>query len=217
MIEQTSYDLPGVGITWEVPGYWCYAAVEQVIRLFMLSQAVSQEEVAHDFFIAYAQAGQTGAGDVGTIAAYAKAVCRATTDPEIVQDMTEEEFDNYYDVVKSTFTATYAEALPSLQADTENRARLGNAYGDLRLDTDLRCKAAGPPDWQPVVETINAGGVAVIGSRLHYQVIYGYRYDETTPNDPDRYWYQVWDPGNGNGRYVVYHGVDAEATIYVTR
>jgi hypothetical protein len=57
VVDVVSYDLPDTGITEEVAGYWCYAAAEQAIRVMMLSDAHAQEQIAHDFFLAFAAVG----------------------------------------------------------------------------------------------------------------------------------------------------------------
>src|SRR3954468_5682583 len=160
IVDIVGYDLPATGITEEVKGYWCYAAVEQAIRVMMLSDPREQEGVAHDFFMAYAAIGVQGAGDAATIARYAAAVQQAAGPGG---------------------DTSYAAILPYLNEHQEIRELLGRTWGDLQIAGDLTCQYAADLDWDAVTATIHANGLVVAGTPMHYTVIYGYRMDAETP------------------------------------
>ncbi len=194
IIDIVSYDLPGLGVTEEVGGYWCYAATEQAIRIMMLSDARQQEQIAHDFFMAFAAIGMEGAGDTATITRYATAV----------QEAAGQGGDTSYDAV-----------LPYLETHSDTRALLGRTWGDLQIAGALNCQYASDLDWDAVTATIHANGLVVAGTPMHYTVIYGYRMDTATPSW-ERSWYLLWDPANGAGRPVPVAQFEASIVIHVT-
>jgi hypothetical protein len=171
----------------ECKGTWCYAAVTAAVRKTLLGEVLSQEEIVHNFYMKINAWGAQISGTRGkAIAQYAKDLGLEPTQPAI----------------------SYADAKKKWGPKTG--ALLKEAYGevnldDLKQDSIQRFKNTEDNE-RRVCQAIEEGGLVVVGTQLHFVLIYGYETDEPaqpSPSDarPVRR-FLVWDPTNASTKLV---------------
>jgi hypothetical protein len=158
----------GAGIPQTAPG-WCFAAAEQLVQR-AFGVMVSQVEVAHNILLARGRA----------------------QDPH-------GQAEDYYEGLRAIGNE---HDLPNLEWPTvrqyvaSNRELfrwLSDEYGNPPL-SGRRHTRGNAPDAATIVQTIDGGGLVIIGTVVHWKVVYGYTSDASGQVTS----YGVYDPGRGH-------------------
>lgn len=164
----TSAGWTGPGIAQGAPG-WCFAAAEYLVQR-AYGDPPSQAEIAHNVMIKRGEIGDP----VGNAVAYYQA-CVRFFEQGLVTDI------------------TWPNVQPLVRADQGLFNMLRNEYGQPPL-TNRTFTRGNVPDPARIRQTINEGGLVLIGSRIHWKIVYGYSADATDTIAS----YMVYDPlGNG--------------------
>jgi hypothetical protein len=171
-------------------GNWCYAAATRAVRGALLGEQLSLEEIAHNFYRAIGELGGPDEAGIG-----------GTRGAAIAKYLTQIHFSPGGDFPYSYVQAWVAAG--QLGVGVDPRPLLREAWGDLDLtglnqDTVTRSSADEANELR-ICQTIDAGGLVVVGTALHFKVIYGYELD-TADDDDTRVVarrFLVWDAGTG--------------------
>jgi hypothetical protein len=186
----TSAGWTAAGVSQGAPG-WCFAAAEQLVqRAFGVT--ITQVEIAHNALLDRGRrqdpAGQAVAYYTGL---------RAILNQHSLADL------------------SWATVQQHVRADQTLFDMVRTEYGNppLRGRTHTRTNA---PDATRIVQTIDAGGLVMIGSTIHWKIIYGYASGPTGAVTS----YKVYDPWNAGTNHAAMApaamSAGIEETYYVT-
>ena len=186
----TSTGWTGAGISQGAPG-WCYAASEQMIqRAFGVT--ITQAEIAHGIVF---RRGDLGDGE-GNAVTYHNGVLRIVVDNNLA----------------NSAWATVSQYVRNNQA-LYNLVRTEWGNPPLTGRTFTRTNA---PDTTRIVNTINGGGLVMIGSGIHWKIVYGYASGPTGAVTSFKV-YNPWDTGTDTPNMTPSAmSAGIEETYYVT-
>jgi hypothetical protein len=171
-------------------GNWCYAAATRAVRGALLGEQLRLEEIAHNFYRTIGELGGPQLAGIGGSrgAAIAKYLAQIHFSPG---------GDFPYSYVEAWITAG------QLGAGVDPRPLLREAWGDVDLaglnQDSIAGSSADEATELRICQTIDANGLVVVGTSLHFKVIYGYELD-TADDDDTRVVarrFLVWDAGTG--------------------
>jgi hypothetical protein len=192
-------------------GNWCYAAATRAVRGALLGEQLSLEEIAHDFYRAI---GDLGGPDAAGVA--------GTRGAAIAKYLTQIHFSPGGDFPYSYVQAWVAAG--QLGPGVNPLPLLSEAWGEVKLDglnqESIRSSSADEATELRICQTIDANGLVVVGTALHFKVIYGYELD--TADDDDTAVvarrFLVWDAATGVAQTPAdLADFDGDALTFVTR
>ena len=164
-------------------GSWCFAAVTRAVRGALLGEDRSQGEIAHDFcerVYGWGGGAATLGGSRGAdVDKYLAAIGRFDADGPIAYD--------------------------HVDWDTGAWDLLGRVWGAVDLDglQQVDKKASTDPDvLGEVAAALTGRGLVVMGTQLHYLIVYGYDIPDDTADDWIPESFGIWDPTNGSKKVV---------------
>ena len=186
----TSTGWNGAGVSQGAPG-WCFAAAEQMVqRAFGVT--VNQVEVAHNIMLARGRSGDPA----GNAVAYYTGL-RGILNQHNLGNL------------------NWATVQQYVRADQTLFNYLRTEYGNPPL-TGRTFTRGNAPDAATIVQTINANGIVIVGTTIHWKIVYGYASDANGQITS----YRVYDPWNNGTDHAAMapatmaNGV--EETYYVT-
>lgn len=187
----TSTGWTGAGISQGAPG-WCFAAAEQMVqRAFGVT--INQAQLAHDVLLARGRSGDPA----GTAQRYYTGL-RAINNQHNPVDLSWPSVQQYVRQDPALF----------------DLLRKGWSSPTLLNRTCTRTNA---PDLAQIVRTIDAGGLVMIGSEIHWKVVYGYASGPTGAVTSLKV-YDPWESGTDHPAMslTTFAAQNISETIYVT-
>lgn len=169
-------------------GNWCYAATTRAVRGALLGEQLSQAEIAHNFYSMINQwGGPAVAGISGTrgaaITKYMTAIRQVPGNPPV------------------PFAHVQAWVQAGQLGGVDPIPLLSEAWGEVNLDglsqDSIERAAADDATEVRICQTVDANGLVVVGTALHFKVIYGYELDVDDDDNVLARRFYVWDPASG--------------------
>lgn len=167
------------------PGNWCYASTTRAVRGTLLNERRSLQEIAHNFYLSiYQVGGASAAGIAGTRGAAIDAYLAAVQTP------------GYQAVSFAQVRQWITEG-----KITDPTSLLGEAWGEVNLaglkEDSINSSSASAETEIKICTTLDANGVVIVGTQLHFKVIYGYEVDVDDGENVVARRFLVWDAGTG--------------------
>lgn len=165
-------------------GRWCYAAVTRAVRGTLLGEVLPQQEIAHDFYLRANRDQQTAFLPPTTSTAitnYCGALGLEPGDEPIPLA-----------TVQGWISAEWPDPTHYLRA----------AWGMVNLDgltqDDLHGAQANEATELAICKSIDSGGLVVVGTGMHYLLVYGYELDVDDDDQVLARRFMTWDPADGS-------------------
>lgn len=180
------HDMSAYSVREEVPGRWCYAAVEQALRKVLLEQDMSQTEIAHNCFLREASRSSATTGDFGLMAEYAKRVAAQLHQKNYEQVVSD---PVWWNSVKADLPAVAP--FDAVTLTDQLAGLLKKTFGSIGPQGfDSRgVLAVTPEDFSGCQNALAAGCLVVAMSSVHMYIVWDY--------DPATHVMSVYDPSEG--------------------
>lgn len=169
-------------------GNWCYAATTRAVRGALLNEQLAQVEIAHNFYSRINEWGGPAVAGIGGT--------RGTA------------ITNYMAAIRQPagaapipFAHVQAWVATNQLGGVNPIPWLSQAWGDVHLDgltqQSINSATADNATEERICQTLHANGLVVVGTALHFKVIYGYEMDVDDDDTVLARRFYVWDPAAG--------------------